>query len=89
MDVGRRLASGWIRHTPTSRGHAFPKVIYEHPTTRFVSSFIGQTNLFRGEIQPDTARDGLVEVLTELGIGLRLLMDDPGKEGKRCHAVLV
>ena len=45
---------------------ALPKTIYERPTTRFVSSFIGQTNLFRGEIRTDTARDGLVEVLTEL-----------------------
>jgi iron(III) transport system ATP-binding protein len=58
---------------------ASPKVIYERPTTRFVSSFIGQTNLFRGEVRSDTARDGLVEVFTELGIGLRVPADDPGK----------
>ena len=66
---------------------ALPKTIYERPTTRFVSSFIGQTNLFRGEIRTDTARDGLVEVLTELNIGLRVPANDLGKEGQRLRTV--
>ena len=52
-----------------------------------VSSFIGQTNLFRGEIRTDTARDGLVEVLTELNIGLRVPANDLGKEGQRLRTV--
>ena len=61
---------------------ASPKTIYERPTTRFVSSFIGQTNLFRGEIRTNTVRDGLVEVLTELNIGVRVPASDLGKEGQ-------
>ncbi len=81
---------------------ASPKTIYERPTTRFVSSFIGQTNLFRGEIRTSTARDGLVEVitelgstardglvevLTELGICLRVSAHNVGREGQRCRTV--
>jgi iron(III) transport system ATP-binding protein len=66
---------------------ASPKVIYERPTTRFVSSFIGQTNLFRGEIRSDTARDGLVEVFTELGIGLRVAADGSAGKGPRVRIV--
>ena len=47
-----------------------------------VSSFIGQTNLFRGEIPTDTALAGLAEVLTELNIGLRVPANNLGKEGQ-------
>jgi iron(III) transport system ATP-binding protein len=66
---------------------ASPNTIYERPTTCFVSSFIGQTNLLRGEIRTDTAHDGLVEVLTELNIGLRVPADDLAKEGQRLRTV--
>ncbi len=66
---------------------ASPKTIYERPTTRFVSSFIGQTNLFRGEIRTSTVRDGLVEVLTELGICLRVSAHNVAREGQRCRTV--
>src|SRR5262249_31299149 len=66
---------------------ASPGAIYERPATRFVSSFIGQTNLLRGEMRSDTARDGLVEVVTELGLGLRVPAGAPGKEGECCRTV--
>jgi len=64
-----------------------PKTIYERPATRFVSSFIGQTNLLRGEIRTNTTRDGLIEVVTELNLGLRVPANDLGKEGQRVRTV--
>ncbi|MGN1022361.1 MAG: ABC transporter ATP-binding protein [Lachnospiraceae bacterium] len=43
-----------------------PVEIYEHPATRFVASFIGETNLFDGRIQK--IRNGNCEVEVENGI---------------------
>jgi iron(III) transport system ATP-binding protein len=64
-----------------------PKTIYEHPATRFVSSFIGQTNLIRGEIQTGGAGGDLVEILTELGPCLRIPGKNIHSDGQGCHAV--
>jgi iron(III) transport system ATP-binding protein len=44
------------------------KTIYQHPSTRFVSSFIGQTNLIRAEVHIKGGNDDFVEVVTEIGV---------------------
>jgi iron(III) transport system ATP-binding protein len=55
------------------------KTIYERPSTPFVCSFIGQTNLIRGEIQKEGGHDGVVEVLTETGICINVAADSLNK----------
>ncbi|MBM6829787.1 polyamine ABC transporter ATP-binding protein [Anaerotignum lactatifermentans] len=44
---------------------ASPKEIYEHPATRFVAGFIGESNIFDGKVID--VKDGLLCVETEAG----------------------
>lgn len=45
-----------------------PQEIYHRPANEFVASFIGSTNLFRGEIDGTASAPGRIRVKTEFGI---------------------
>jgi spermidine/putrescine transport system ATP-binding protein len=47
-----------------------PTQIYEQPLTPFVADFIGDTNLFKGEIKSDT--DATIEVMTRSGLTITI-----------------
>lgn len=44
-----------------------PEEIYEHPTSEFVASFIGRTNIFSGRLNGDVAAGGIGVVESEVG----------------------
>jgi putative spermidine/putrescine transport system ATP-binding protein len=54
-----------------------PKEIYEQPTTRFVASFIGTSNFFRGKISSSASKGYLVTSED----GLTLSVDGPPPDG--------
>lgn len=44
-----------------------PKEIYGKPQSEFVANFIGRTNLLRGTLMSDAAKDGIAAVKTPMG----------------------
>jgi spermidine/putrescine transport system ATP-binding protein len=42
-----------------------PNEIYEHPKTKFVADFIGETNLFKGKVLKDEKEDKLIDISEE------------------------
>jgi len=44
-----------------------PTEIYAHPRNAFVADFVGSSNLVRGKLRPELARDGLVALETASG----------------------
>ncbi|HWX50591.1 MAG TPA: ABC transporter ATP-binding protein [Roseomonas sp.] len=44
-----------------------PDEIYNYPRTAFVADFVGSSNLIRGRLRPDLARDGLIALESEGG----------------------
>ena len=44
-----------------------PTEIYAHPRNAFVADFVGSSNLVRGKLRPDLARNGLVALETASG----------------------
>ena len=44
-----------------------PTEIYERPRNAFVADFVGSSNLVRGTLRPDLARDGLIALQTASG----------------------
>jgi iron(III) transport system ATP-binding protein len=44
-----------------------PKEIYGRPASEFVANFIGRTNLLRGTLLEDAAKDGIATVTTAIG----------------------
>jgi putative spermidine/putrescine transport system ATP-binding protein len=56
-----------------------PSDIYDRPGTRFVADFIGDTNLFRGEVIRDGAGKSLLQVDQGLSIELAAQPDKTGQ----------
>src|SRR5882762_9218781 len=55
-----------------------PSDIYDRPSTRFVADFIGDTNLFRGEVIRDGANKSALKVDQALSIELAALPETTG-----------
>lgn len=55
-----------IMHDGVIEQIAEPTEIYEHPSTKFVATFIGETNIFEGNIL--ACRDGIYDVAVENGL---------------------
>ena len=65
-----------------------PEKLYDRPKTVFVSKFLGQSNLFVGNVEEDrTALDLLFQVMLELGIELSAKIEEKELNGKTYFVV--
>jgi putrescine transport system ATP-binding protein len=60
---------------------ATPAEIYEAPNSRFVADFIGDVNIFDGNVV--SAGDGIVEIAVDSGFSLRTASTDTPAAGSR------
>lgn len=58
-----------VMHAGVLEQLSVPEEIYEHPATRFVASFIGESNIFDGTVCSASETDGRISAVVETACG--------------------